>query len=116
MVGELDIIVLDTPDVKGLSAFYEQVAGVTVTDADDEWVTTATPEGWQIAFQRADDHVPARWPDPVYPQQLHLDLLVPDLGAAVGRAEQAGATRLPGGGETIRVYADPVGHPFCLVW
>lgn len=114
MVGELDIIVLDTPDVKGLSAFYEQVAGVTVTDADDEWVTTATPEGWQIAFQRADDHVPPRWPDPVYPQQLHLDLLVPDLGAAVGRAEQAGATRLPGGGETFAVLADPSGHPFCL--
>ena len=27
-----------------------------------------------------------------------------------------GARRLPGGGGDFRVYADPVGHPFCLVW
>jgi Glyoxalase-like domain len=26
-----------------------------------------------------------------------------------------GARPLPGGGETFRVYADPAGHPFCLV-
>jgi hypothetical protein len=25
-----------------------------------------------------------------------------------------GATPLPGGGETFRVYADPQGKPFCL--
>ena len=27
-----------------------------------------------------------------------------------------GARRLPGEGGDFRVYADPVGHPFCLVW
>ena len=27
-----------------------------------------------------------------------------------------GATHLPGGGDWFRVYADPVGKPFCLVW
>ncbi|MEH1016548.1 VOC family protein [Micromonospora sp. CPCC 206060] len=27
-----------------------------------------------------------------------------------------GARRLPGAGDDFRVYADPVGHPFCLVW
>ena len=29
---------------------------------------------------------------------------------------ELGARRLPGGGGDFRVYADPVGHPFCLVW
>ena len=27
-----------------------------------------------------------------------------------------GARRLPGEGGDFRVYADPAGHPFCLVW
>jgi hypothetical protein len=27
-----------------------------------------------------------------------------------------GAKRLDGGGESFRVYAYPVGHPFCLTW
>jgi hypothetical protein len=27
-----------------------------------------------------------------------------------------GARRLPGEGDDFRVYADPAGHPFCLVW
>ena len=98
MIGELSVIVLDTPDPTGLSSFYGSVAGVTITDSDDDWITTSTPEGWHIAFQRAPDHVPPRWPDPMYPQQMHLDLLVPDLAAAVDLARRAGATRLPGGG------------------
>jgi hypothetical protein len=29
---------------------------------------------------------------------------------------QLGAVRLGGEGEDFRVYADPAGHPFCLVW
>jgi catechol-2,3-dioxygenase len=114
MIGTLSEIVMDTPDVTGLSAYYAEVAGLTATHTDDDWVTMATPEGWRIAFQRADNHVAPRWPDPAHPQQMHLDLLVPDLAAAVERAEKAGATRLPGGGETFAVLADPSGHPFCL--
>lgn len=114
MIGELEVIALDAPDVTGLAEFYGAVAGVTPVKTEDGWITTATPEGWHIAFQRAPDHVPPRWPDPAYPQQLHLDLLVADLPAAVARAERAGATRLPGGGDTFTVLADPAGHPFCL--
>jgi Glyoxalase-like domain len=38
----------------------------------------------------------------------------------VDTAEQGalalGAQRLPGHGENWRVYADPAGHPFCLVY
>lgn len=114
MIGQLDIIVLDTANVKGLSAFYEKAAGFTIVDMDDDWVNMSSPDGWRVALQQANDHVPPRWPDPAYPQQMHLDLLVADLDAAVERAVAAGATRLPGGGDTYRVLADPSGHPFCL--
>jgi hypothetical protein len=56
---------------------------------------------------------PPRWPDPDYPQQLHLDMPVSDLQAADELALRLGATRLQDKGE-YRSYADPVGRPFCL--
>lgn len=56
---------------------------------------------------------PPRWPDPAYPQQMHLDVLVRDLDAAEADVIKLGATRLRDSGE-FRVYADPIGHPFCL--
>lgn len=114
MIGKLNEIVLDAPDMKALVAFYEEVAGLSAQDVNDDWITTETPEGWRVAFQQAENHLAPRWPDPAYPQQMHLDLLVPDLAMAVARAEKAGATRLPGGGDTYTVLADPAGHPFCL--
>ena len=114
MIGKLSAIALDTADLTGLSAFYAELAGLSSVRVGDDWITMATPEGWQVAFQRADDHLPPRWPDPAYPQQMHLDLLVPDLADAVRRAEAAGATKLPGGSDTYIVLADPSGHPFCL--
>jgi hypothetical protein len=67
-----------------------------------------------LCFQRVADFRPPRWPDPRYPQQSHLDLGVPDLEAAHEAALAAGASLLdPARG--WRVYADPAGHPFCLV-
>jgi hypothetical protein len=56
---------------------------------------------------------PPRWRDPANPTQIHLDIAVADLQAAEDAALERGATKLedfPG----WRVYADPVGHPFCL--
>ncbi|WP_327638171.1 hypothetical protein OHB24_07295 [Kribbella sp. NBC_00482] len=56
---------------------------------------------------------PPRWRDPAHPTQIHLDVLVADLDAAERSVLEHGATQLedfPG----WRVYADPVGHPFCL--
>ncbi|MFF0340060.1 VOC family protein [Kribbella sp. NPDC004875] len=56
---------------------------------------------------------PPRWRDGDRPTQIHLDVLVADLDAAEHAVLENGATKLeefPG----RRVYADPVGHPFCL--
>jgi len=41
---------------------------------------------------------------------------VQDVDAAERAALDIGATRLDGGGANWRVYADPAGKPFCLVW
>ena len=59
--------------------------------------------------------VAPRWPDPAYPQQMHLDLLVEDLDAAEADVLAHGATKLRDSG-TFRVYSDPIGHPFCLYY
>ena len=50
-------------------------------------------------------------PDPARPQQMHLDVMVEDVAAAGPRVLALGATKLGGPG----VYADPAGHPFCLI-
>lgn len=73
-------------------------------------------EGKQrVMFQQIAEHLQPRWPDPAHPQQLHLDILVGDPDEAERGAVELGATRLPGDGENWRVYADPHGHPFCLL-
>jgi hypothetical protein len=61
---------------------------------------------------RPDDPRP-RWPDPAFPQQMHLDIRVGNLDAADTLVLDRGATRLADF-EDHRVYADIVGHPFCL--
>src|SRR4029079_942007 len=54
-----------------------------------------------------------RWPDPQYPQQVHVDFLVSNLDDAGERALSLGATLVQDKGD-FRSYADPIGHPFCL--
>jgi len=68
-----------------------------------------------IAFQLAPDHVPPRWPDPAHPQQYHIDVMVDEVDAADPAVLRLGARRLSTADSSSRVYADPAGHPFCLV-
>jgi catechol-2,3-dioxygenase len=113
MIGKLKTVVLDAPDIAGLSAFYQALAGWTERYADDDWVTLTTPDGWRIGLQRAADHVRPRWPDQAHPQQAHLDLRMPDIEAGATRAVELGATRLATN-DTWITLADPAGHPFDL--
>ncbi|MEO6605154.1 MAG: VOC family protein, partial [Aeromicrobium sp.] len=96
--------------------FYTSLAGWEQIYADDEWITITTDDGWRIGLQLAPDHVAPQWPDPAHPQQLHLDIQVDDIEAAEPKALALGATKLPGEGPDWRVYADPAGKPFCLIW
>jgi hypothetical protein len=48
---------------------------------------------------------------------LHIDIRVDDVEAAERQILELGATRMPGELEGhYRVFADPIGHPFCLVF
>jgi hypothetical protein len=56
---------------------------------------------------------PPRWPDPDYPQQVHLDIEVGDLDVGEQVVGEYGGTRAADFGDH-RVYIDQAGHPFCL--
>jgi hypothetical protein len=56
------------------------------------------------------------WPDPARPQQVHLDITVDDINQAEQGVLALGASSLHYQGENWRVYADPAGKPFCLIW
>src|SRR4051794_28039218 len=115
MIGQLHSVVLDAPDAHALATFYAELLGMEVKGSPgDDWVVV-TGAGHRLAFQQAPDLQPPDWPDPDRPQQFHLDVYVRDIDEAEPKALALGARRLPGEGGDFRVYADPVGHPFCLV-
>ena len=115
MIGQLYTVIIDCPDPPSLGRFYSQLTGKPVNAADEDWVWVGDAPP-RLAFQRAPDHKPPRWPDPEHPQQYHVDILVDDVDTAEREVLALGATRLPGQGDDFRVYADPAGHPFCLIW
>ena len=111
MIGRLHHVVIDCPDPTALAAFYSELLGLPVTYTSADWVVVApsdTASG--IAFQLAPGHRPPTWPDPEVPQQSHLDVMVDDVAVAIPRVLELGARALGGG-----VFADPAGHPFCLI-
>ncbi|MCY0958775.1 VOC family protein [Streptomyces sp. H27-H5] len=123
MIAKLQCVVLDCADVVELSRFYQSLLGGVVNQPDprwsldDDWATLHAGGGFVLAFQRVEDHQPPRWPDPARPQQFHLDLGVTNLDQAQREVLDRGATLLDEGDGTRswRVFADPAGHPFCLV-
>jgi catechol 2,3-dioxygenase-like lactoylglutathione lyase family enzyme len=131
-------VVVDCADPEVSSRFWQELLGYARlyddpagSDADaggseagtarTDWITIGTPDqgGDRISFQRVDGFRPPTWPTGPTPQQMHLDVEVADLAAADERALAIGARPLAEAvvheDETFRVYADPDGHPFCLV-
>lgn len=110
------IVVFDAADMEAESAFWAAVFEGTVRK-DDDWHAVKDSEGdYRIAVQLAPEHKSPNWPDGD-PQQLHLDLWVDDLAAAHEQVIKLGAKLLKSvdANENFQVYADPAGHPFCLV-
>jgi catechol 2,3-dioxygenase-like lactoylglutathione lyase family enzyme len=113
VIGRLHHVIVDCPDPASLAAFYAELLGLPITWQEHDFVVISrddTSSG--IGFQLAPDHQPPRWPDPNWPQQMHFDVMVDDVEAAEPRVLALGARRLPAG---EGVYADPAGHPFCLI-
>lgn len=121
MIGKLQCVVLDCPDVLELARFYQSLLGGEVNQPDPRWAvsddfsTLHTGSGLVFAFQRVKDYRSPRWPGSTHPQQFHLDLDVPDLDQAQEQALGFGATLLHVDTRGWRIFADPAGHPFCLL-
>lgn len=113
MIGRPHHVVIDTPEPMALAAFYSEMLGLPITYSSDDWVVIAEDDRTSgFAFQLALDHQRPAWPDPSRPQQFHLDVMVDDLDVADRQVLALGAVPLS---EGDHVYADPAGHPFCLI-
>jgi glyoxalase superfamily protein len=115
--GRIRRVVFDCSSPRGLAPFYEDLMDWRVRLEDNlDRVVIAADHGQSpmLAFERVTPHVPPRWPEPAFPQQIHLDFDVDDSSAAGERAARLGAIRLPEMGGSCPVLADPSAHPFCL--
>lgn len=115
--GALTTVVLDCNAPAALAEFWGTLLDLPVAAKEDDWWQLAPmPGGVSVAFQKVAKHRP---PSATRPQQLHLDVKVDDIGAAeelvLALGGEVRGDLNPGDGSPWRVYADPAGHPFCLV-
>lgn len=111
MRARLHHLIVDSPEPRETAQFWSRLLGHPITyDSDDFVVVAPNDHTSGIAFQLAPDQRAPTWPDPHVPQQLHLDVMVEDPDAAAADVVALGATHL-----RDDVFADPAGHPFCLI-
>ena len=116
MIGRLHGLVIDCADPGALASFYESLLGMQRVQDEGDWVVIGdAPDRPGLAFAQVENYRPPTWPEGERPQFHHFDVRVADLDIGEAAVLELGAQRLEGGGERFRVYADPVGHPFCLV-
>jgi hypothetical protein len=134
-VPKLVSTVLDGTDVRALAEFWRQFLGYEYRPGDEppapgepdpkgaDWLVLRAPDGdRRLAFQGVAELPAATWPKGPIPQQLHLDLMVPDIDTLDAQHERVLAlgarllddSRQRDPEEPLRVYADPAGHPFCV--
>jgi len=119
------LINLDVDDIERATAFYTQGLGLHVGRRfDAEFVELLGAEAPLYLLQKSTGSAPfagagqgrsyARHWTPV-----HLDFVVNDIDAAIGRAVKAGATResetLTHPYGLLALMADPFGNGFCLL-
>ena len=111
-------ITLEAPDPHGLLAFWSAVLDRPIWNESETGGSLDLLEGVaSLAVQKADVYEPPVWPpEPGRPgMQLHLEVEVTDLDAAVAHAVELGATEAEyQPQDDVRVMLDPAGHPFCL--
>ncbi|ONH59315.1 glyoxalase [Frankia sp. CcI49] len=100
-----------------LARFWAAMLGGEVGFTGSTGAVGVRAEGlWIVAFP-VPGYVAPTWPHAGVPKQIHLDLAVVDLEAAVAEAVRLGAVPAavqPDPAGRWRVLFDPAGHPFCL--
>lgn len=112
-IASFGTVVFDVSALRPATDFWRDLLDASVVEDSDDWITIATPNGWELAFQLAPDLAPPQWPGQEHPQQLHLDVRVLDLAKATDQAVERGATLLQANA-AWNTLADPAGHPFDL--
>jgi catechol 2,3-dioxygenase-like lactoylglutathione lyase family enzyme len=127
-------VVLDTSDARSLAEFYRELLAYEYRPGDEpptagepdargrDWLVLEDPAGRaRLAFQQVDELPQSTWPQVGVPQQLHLDLSVPDVESLLEQRDRAlslGAVlaydRFDDPNEPLYVLTDPSGHPFCI--
>jgi catechol 2,3-dioxygenase-like lactoylglutathione lyase family enzyme len=130
----LRAVVLDATDARAVAEFYRVLLGYEYRPGDEtpppgqpdpqgeDWLVLRDRTGdARLAVQRVAELPASTWPDSQVPQQLHLDLTVPDVNELVVQRDRAlslGAKvlldRSTDPDEPLYVFADPAGHPFCI--
>ncbi len=111
-------ITLEAPDPHALLAFWSEILDKPIWNESESGGSLDMGEGVaSLAVQKAEVYEPPVWPaEPGKPgMQLHLEVEVSDLEAAVAHAVELGATEAEfQPQDDVRVMLDPAGHPFCL--
>lgn len=125
--------VIDTTDPRGLAEFYRLLLGLRYRPGDEppgdrspdspDWLVLTDRSGSRkLAFQRVPRLERTTWPEHDVPMQLHLDFTISstaELHRQRERAESLGAEvlldRTADEDEPLYVFADPAGHPFCIL-
>ena len=114
-VARSGFVSFDCADPLALAEFWAAMLGGEIRFVHPNTVGVRTDWVWLAAI-RVPDYRPPTWPESDVPKQMHLDLGVTDLEAAVAEAEQLGAipAAFQPAPELRRILLDPAGHPFCL--
>ena len=128
-------VVLDTTDARRLAEFYRRLLGFEYDPGHappppgssdpkgEEWLVLHDPRGsMRLSFQQVAELPSATWPSGPVPQQLHLDLTVTghdELRRQQVVVEEMGGVvlddRSDDDADPLVVFADPDGHPFCII-
>ena len=115
-------LALDCLEAPPMARFYERVLGFEPRDVGPLWAQLFDPAGGvHLNIQGDPAYVPPVWPESAGDQQkqMHFEVEVDDLDAAVALVIESGGWQAPWQPPTrdpsrLRVMLDPAGHPFCL--
>jgi catechol 2,3-dioxygenase-like lactoylglutathione lyase family enzyme len=130
----LRAVVLDATNAREVAEFYRELLGYAYRPGDErpppgqpdpqgeDWLVLRDRTGdARLAVQHVAELPASTWPAAEVPQQLHLDLTVPDVDELAAQRERVltlGAKllldRSSDPDEPLYVFADPAGHPFCI--
>ena len=115
VVARAGFVSIDCAHPVPLAQFWAAMLGGDVRFTSEETADVWTEWVW-LSAMRVPGYTPPTWPGGEVPKQIHLDLAVDDLDAAVVEAERLGARLcvVQPAADHWRVLLDPAGHPFCV--